>query len=1136
MAISLDTSTLKVDLGWQTSPRTITWSHTCVANTTLLVVTAGFWQDVAGTGTITALTYNGVALTKAIGYTYDQFRTEIWYLINPTTGSAKTVSATVTGECDKRDFVSSSWLGTDTTSPLDVTNTPGNGSTNTTVSGTVTTTVANDVIIDAVARYGTAALTKGANQTLLKSDITGSSGSGSSYRIATTATSYGSTWTNSGAENWSYVIAAFKPASGSNVNYPATAIAATLTAIAPTITIAGSPTIYAAAINLAATLYNPVVGTPTWLAHIQGWVFTDEANARAQYMDGRSLYSIKPEFMNLLDSGANIGTLEIESPANGYGNINTYTPATAAEIKNYCLYPYFTIAGYHAGMANMCASSSKKTNAINTIVSFLQTTGFTGVELDFEEYSSWTATEYANYKSWINDLTTAVHAIGCKVIVVGPGIADATEQALYNNPYGDGTGYWFWEDFNSTSVDYLCPMLYDHMYDNAAGIGLALSPNQWVTDCCTWIKGKITDPTRIIAGMPAYGYWGSVGTIANPNYNAYNITKTDALNYISQQGATPARDSLSYEMTWTLSAFTKTFTSTRASGAKSGTLTTAWTLPTGLYAVTFSNGNVRVNTQFTNGSTAVTWDTGLTSSATVTFTVNDIAYWYQDTTGMNSKRALIEGQGITTISVWHLGDNDWFSGKLEPGIQGTQTAQALNLTVQTPVVSVTQGKNVTATAIALTMTTKAAASVTPNTSNVYATAINLTATLIQPVAELPIAPVYRKEFIYKAYTSAGVYISTWADVMSAPVFTSVINSTAGEVNITLARKFDSYGEAKDILLNNLVKIYAVDYDNTNGVLIYQGYISAYQPALTESGESVTVTLLPMLTKLEQGILTDINGLTTVTYNSYDPTDIIKDILDKSAVLTYPSDIPQTGATVSYTFNTSTYLQALQKCLELAPAGYYYYVDANNVLYFKQKLSTSAPDHTLFIGKHLAEVKPTKRMENVKNVVLFVGNGLFRQYTRSGSISLYGQRVYVYQDNRVTQIATADILSNNYLDNNENAEIRTNIRVVDNNYDPSIGYNIEAIKLGDFINIKNFGIYYPPTLFDVSLFDTDFFDTSPGGTQNLPMQVVSISYTPDYVDLELSSRPIPLNKRVEDIYRNLVNYLNSNNPSAPTQAV
>lgn len=74
----------------------------------------------------------------------------------------------------------------------------------------------------------------------------------------------------------------------------------------------------------------------------------------------------------------------------------------------------------------------------------------------------------------------------------------------------------------------------------------------------------------------------------------------------------------------TLSYGTFTFTTTLSIGAVFGTLTGAWSFPTGNYTVVFSSGETRL-ALFTNGSTTVGWAGAgaLTQSATATITVNN---------------------------------------------------------------------------------------------------------------------------------------------------------------------------------------------------------------------------------------------------------------------------------------------------------------------------------------------------------------------------------------------------------------------------------------------------------------------------------------------------------------------------------
>lgn len=54
------------------------------------------------------------------------------------------------------------------------------------------------------------------------------------------------------------------------------------------------------------------------------------------------------------------------------------------------------------------------------------------------------------------------------------------------------------------------------------------------------------------------------------------------------------------------------------------------------------------------------------SSAEMMFTNAGVFYDYADSQTLNTKRSLIEDLGIKNISVWHLGGNQWFSGKAEP--------------------------------------------------------------------------------------------------------------------------------------------------------------------------------------------------------------------------------------------------------------------------------------------------------------------------------------------------------------------------------------------------------------------------------------------------------------------------------------
>lgn len=91
---------------------------------------------------------------------------------------------------------------------------------------------------------------------------------------------------------------------------------------------------------------------------------------------------------------------------------------------------------------------------------------------------------------------------------------------------------------------------------------------------------------------------------------------------------------------------TATFTTSLSIGATSATLTANWTLSTGPWITTFSNGDVRYVT-FTNGATTATWTGGLSSSATSSATYSG--------TGQHQGNTLVLRNDWNT-GVWLIND------------------------------------------------------------------------------------------------------------------------------------------------------------------------------------------------------------------------------------------------------------------------------------------------------------------------------------------------------------------------------------------------------------------------------------------------------------------------------------------------
>ena len=139
--------------GGTSSP--ITWSHTCSTSDNRILFVATFSQ-----GTISAVSYNSLALTKILDYDYTSptGNGELWYLIAPATG-ANTVSITHSGSYTVA--VSGSYTGVNQTGFPDASDTQTSGAGDvTTLTSTVTTVADNCWLVAGTTNEG-AALTAG---------------------------------------------------------------------------------------------------------------------------------------------------------------------------------------------------------------------------------------------------------------------------------------------------------------------------------------------------------------------------------------------------------------------------------------------------------------------------------------------------------------------------------------------------------------------------------------------------------------------------------------------------------------------------------------------------------------------------------------------------------------------------------------------------------------------------------------------------------------------------------------------------------------------------------------------------------------------------------------------------------------
>lgn len=188
-AIVVDSTSSNVVNGYTGGPTTLLINHIVGSSADKLVVAVQIWQDVAGAGTVTSVTFESETFTKAASYrhTGTGMNTEIWYLDNPSIATGN-ISVLVTGAIDSLKTASISLENTAT--GFDTSASSGGGGT--TASSPITPTADNSIIIDSLISFG--GTTAVQSETSFFEDTTGSINAASQYVIQTTAVSNDMDW------------------------------------------------------------------------------------------------------------------------------------------------------------------------------------------------------------------------------------------------------------------------------------------------------------------------------------------------------------------------------------------------------------------------------------------------------------------------------------------------------------------------------------------------------------------------------------------------------------------------------------------------------------------------------------------------------------------------------------------------------------------------------------------------------------------------------------------------------------------------------------------------------------------------------------------------------------------------------
>ena len=274
--------------------------------------------------------------------------------------------------------------------------------------------------------------------------------------------------------------------------------------------------------------------TPSTTMKYHVWVYPG-----APALDASNTYKnnkidvIRVEYFRL-DSATGAMIQINENPQDLNSTKNAFSAANVTEIKQYSTEQLVTVSGDADGL-RLLVVPTKLTAAVNTLKSFVVNNGLTGIDIDFEGFGQWTATDYATYLTFLKSLGTALHGAGKKLAICAPNWTSGFDSSPFS--------FWKWQDFVPLPIDYITPMMYDWQWDYGGGSPIA--PLNWISE---W-SGRliaIFGAARVVIGLPSYGYSGTNGK--------YDITILTLDQIKAANGFTGAtRDASSAELFKTVS-------------------------------------------------------------------------------------------------------------------------------------------------------------------------------------------------------------------------------------------------------------------------------------------------------------------------------------------------------------------------------------------------------------------------------------------------------------------------------------------------------------------------------------------------------------------------------------------------------
>jgi len=322
-----------------------------------------------------------------------------------------------------------------------------------------------------------------------------------------------------------------------------------------------------------------------------------------------------------------------------------------------------------------------------------------------------------------------------------------------------------------------------------------------------------------------------------------------------------------------------------------------------------------------------------------------------------------------------------------------------------------------------------------------------------------------KQVFFKTYdtsgTIKGIFFgnqSAGSDTLAFGQFSNSLNGGIGDISVVVPRKFDGYNKDGAIEIGYKIEGWIADKEAPQGTRIFSAKIQKINTKVSNE-ETVSLNCSGYVHELALDKAEQSSNTIIFDYPSQDISETVKDIIDdyrtnntNPAINYSASSISSTGKTALIKCNMNTPLELLNKCKDEADSDWFWFIDENNILYFKEVSTT--PDHYFILGKDIIELNPEKTMMQLVNGYIITNgqnaddpNCIQKLYSDSTSITTYGRRFKKIRDDRYSANSnTADEVGARKVALTKDPTYQITYRIIDSNQ--AGGYDIESIKPGD----------------------------------------------------------------------------------------